>query len=179
MSVTVRRATSRDAAAFARIMGDPAVFAGLMQLPYPSEEMWAARLADLLAPGKQDVMLAAEEHGHVVGTCGMHPVGASLRRRHVMVVGISVAREAQGRGIGSALMAAMCDYADRWAGVLRLELTVYVDNAPAIALYRKFGFEVEGTHRAYALRDGRYADVLAMARLHPDPPCLPPAPAAA
>lgn len=70
-------------------------------------------------------------------------------------------------------MAAMCDYADRWAGILRLELTVFVDNAPAIALYRKFGFEVEGTQRAYALRDGEYADVYAMARLHPQPPVLP------
>ena len=39
--------------------------------------------------------------------------------------------------------------------VLRIELTVYTDNAAAIALYRKFGFEIEGTHRAYALRDGR------------------------
>ncbi|MGE4051090.1 MAG: GNAT family N-acetyltransferase, partial [Piscinibacter sp.] len=71
-----------------------------------------------------------------------------------------------------ALMAAMCDYADRWAGALRLELTVFTDNAPAIALYRKFGFEIEGTHRAYALRDGRYDDVYAMARLHPNPPVL-------
>ena len=70
-------------------------------------------------------------------------------------------------------MAAMCDYADRWAGALRLELTVYADNLPAIALYRKFGFEVEGTHRAYAMRDGRYVDALCMARLHPDPPQLP------
>ena len=69
-------------------------------------------------------------------------------------------------------MAAMCDYADHWAGVLRLELTVYTDNEAAIALYRKFGFEIEGTHRAYAMRDGAYADVLAMARLHPHPPRL-------
>ena len=61
------------------------------------------------------------------------------------------------------------------ADVLRLELTVYVDNARAIALYRKFGFEVEGTHRAYALRDGAYVDALCMARLHPNPPTLPPA----
>jgi putative acetyltransferase len=67
-------------------------------------------------------------------------------------------------------MAAMCDYADRWAGVLRLELSVYVDNAPAIALYRKFGFVVEGTFRAYAMRDGAYVDAYAMARLHPNPP---------
>ena len=32
-------------------------------------------------------------------------------------------------------------------------------------LYRKFGFEIEGTHKAYALRDGRYVDTYAMARL--------------
>ena len=83
-----------------------------------------------------------------------------------------MAPSAQRRGVGSALMAAMCDYADRWAGALRLELTVFVDNEPAIALYRKFGFEIEGTHRAYAMRDGRYVDAYAMARLHPSPPTL-------
>ena len=44
------------------------------------------------------------------------------------------------------------------------------DDAAAIALYRKFGFEMEGRHRGYALRDGRYVDAFAMARLHPDPP---------
>jgi putative acetyltransferase len=57
--------------------------------------------------------------------------------------------------------------------VLRLELNVYVDNEPAIALYRKFGFEIEGTNRAFALRDGVYVDSHAMARLHPNPPTLP------
>lgn len=173
MTITVRRTTTKDAAAIARIMADPAVYAGLMQLPFANEELWAARLAESLAPGKPDLLLSAELHGEVVGSSGLHPVGAALRRRHAMMLGISVAREVQGRGVGSALMAAMCDYADHWAGVLRLELTVYADNAPAIALYRKFGFEVEGTHRAYALRDGRYVDALAMARLHPNPPGLP------
>ena len=37
--------------------------------------------------------------------------------------------------------------------------------AAAQALYRKFGFEVEGVLRDYALRDGRFVDTVSMARL--------------
>jgi L-phenylalanine/L-methionine N-acetyltransferase len=172
-TIVVRRAGVADAAAFARIMGDPAVYPGLMQVPFTSAEVWQQRLTESTAPGKTDVVLAATIADEVVGTAGMHPVGPQLRRRHVMLIGISVDPAFQRRGVGAALMAAMCDYADRWAGVLRLELTVFADNLPAIALYRRFGFEVEGTHRAYALRDGVYVDVHAMARLHPRPPALP------
>ena len=170
MSITIRRAVPKDASAFARIMGDPAVYPGLMQLPYTDEEIWRIRLADNMAPGKTDLALAAELNGDVVGTAGLHPAGPHLRRRHVLMLGISVAPQAQRKGVGSALMAAMCDYADRWSGALRIELNVYTDNLGAIALYRKFGFAVEGTHRGYALRDGAYVDSLSMARLHPNPP---------
>lgn len=170
MTITVRRASAQDAAAFARIMGDPEVYPGLMQLPYTDEETWRTRLAENFAPGKTDLPLAAELNGAVVGTAGLHPAGPALRRRHVLTLGISVLPEAQGKGVGSALMAAMCHYADRWAGALRLELTVFCDNDAAIHLYRKFGFEVEGTLRGYAMRDGQYVDAYAMARLHPDPP---------
>ena len=77
-----------------------------------------------------------------------------------------------GAGPAGLLLGALCEHADRWLGVLRLELSVYTDNAPAIALYRQHGFEIEGTHRAYVLRDGRYVDAFAMARLHPCPPTL-------
>jgi L-phenylalanine/L-methionine N-acetyltransferase len=40
-------------------------------------------------------------------------------------------------------------------------------NAIGIALYKKFGFEVEGTHRRLAFRDGEYVDAYSMARLKP------------
>ena len=170
MTIIVRRASIKDAAAFARMMNDPAVFAGLMQLPYTDEEIWRARLADNAVPGKADLPLAAEVNGEVVGSAGLHPVGPALRRRHALTLGISVIPQAQGKGVGSALMAAMCDYADRWAGALRLELTVYSDNAVAIHLYRKFGFVTEGTFKGYAMREGQYVDALSMARFHPNPP---------
>jgi len=170
--IKLRRATTADAAAFARIMGDPEVLANLMQVPYTSEELWLARLSDNNAASKADHLhLVAERGGAVVGSAGLHPA-PQVRRRHAAMLGISVAREAQGQGVGTALMEGLCDYADGWAQILRIELTVFVDNRRAIALYQRFGFVHEGTHRGFAMRNGEFLDVHTMARLHPRPPAL-------
>jgi L-phenylalanine/L-methionine N-acetyltransferase len=171
-TLVVRRVRRDDAAAIAATMSDPQVARGLLQMPHGSEDFWRKRIDEMPAGNAAlDLMLVAERGGVVVGNAGLNGV-AALRRRHVAGLGIAVASSAQGQGIGSALMAGLIDWADRWAQLLRIELTVFSDNAAAIALYRKFGFEHEGTHRAYALRDGVYADVHAMARLHPSPPVL-------
>jgi putative acetyltransferase len=87
------------------------------------------------------------------------------RRSHVGHLGICVHDDFHARGIGSRLMAALVDTADNWLNLRRLELVVFVDNAPAIRLYRKFGFEVEGTRRAVAFRDGAFVDDFMMARI--------------
>ncbi len=155
-----------------RHMSDPAVFGGLLQMPYPSEELWQARLSEGAAAVKADLLLVAERDGEVIGQGGLFSVGTAPRRRHAMGLGISVDAAAQGQGVGTALMAALCEHADRWVGCLRIELTVYTDNQVALRLYRKFGFELEGTFRGYALRDGAYVDVHSMARLHPNPPVI-------
>ena len=170
-TITIRRASVKDAAAYARMMGHPEVFPQLLQVPFNDEEVWKARLTESTAADKPDLQLVAELDAQVVGNAGLH-AQPKLRRRHVMGLGIAVAHEAQGRGVGSALMRAICDYADDWAQVLRIELTVFADNERAIALYRKFGFVHEGTHRGYALRNGQYVDAHSMARLHPNPPRL-------
>lgn len=174
-AITLRRATPQDAAAITRSMAEPEVHGNLMQLPYPSEEMWHKRLTDMASasPGGVDLLLVAERDGQWLGSAGLHPAGPALRRRHVAMLGISVARAHQGQGVGHVLMQGLIDYADRWAQVLRIELTVFADNARAVALYERCGFVHEGRARAYALRDGRYEDVLYMARLHPNPPRLP------
>ena len=170
--IVIRRPRPEDAAAMVAIMGDPLVLPGLLQLPFPTEALWRKRIEEMsVGPTTAELFVVAERGGVVVGNAGLHPV-PHVRRGHCAGIGMAVARNAQGQGVGSALMAALIDWADNWAHLLRLELTVFTDNAGAIALYRKFGFELEGTHRAFGLRSGVLADVHAMARLHPNPPTL-------
>jgi putative acetyltransferase len=170
--VEYRRAVAADAESVARLMSDEAVFAGLLQLPYPTPDLWRKRLETQVTD--QDALhLVGVAGGHVIGSGGLGRDAKSLRRRHVAGLGLSVAAEWQGRGIGSELMRRLLDWADNWVGVLRIELGVYTDNERAIALYRKFGFQLEDTQRAYALRKGVYVESHMMARLHPNPPALP------
>ena len=168
--LVIRRSTPDDAPAYARIMSDPEVFPGLLQMPYGDAAGWRQRLVDGGTPGRTDVSLVGALDGEVVATAGLFGSTPHLRRRHAVSLGISVDPAFQQRGIAGRLMGALTDYADQWAGVLRIELTVWADNERAIRLYQRHGFEVEGRLRAYALRAGRYVDALAMGRLHPNPP---------
>ena len=160
----IRRAEVRDAEAMLAIYAGPKVIAGTLQLPYPSVELWRKRLTEV---SSSDYSLVATVDSDIVGNLGLHGAGKSPRRRHVGSIGTSVRDDRQGRGVGTALMRAAIELADGWLNYQRLELSVYADNLAALALYRKFGFVIEGTCRAYAFRDGRYVDSYAMARLHP------------
>ena len=161
VAIQVRAAEPRDVEAIAEICSCPGVIAGTLQLPFRSIEERRERLAQR----SPDVhRLVAEVDGRVVGNLSLH-LEANPRRRHCGSIGMAVHDALQGQGVGSALMAAMIDLADNWLGLHRIELTVYVDNAPAIHLYEKFGFVIEGTARAFALRGGEYVDAHTMARL--------------
>lgn len=182
LQLRVRRARLGDAADYARILSHGDVYPQTLQLPYADEDLWRGKLGEMLAPGRHDLLLVGEISVNdgpwqVQGTAGLHAVGASLRVRHAMNVSLAVHPDWQGRGLGWALLTALIDYADRWAGVLRLQLHVYADNTRAIRLYEGLGFVTEGRLRGESLRDGHYVDTLTMARWHPQPPGLVTSPA--
>jgi putative acetyltransferase len=166
MNLTIRRAEPSDYEGMHKIFSGPKVIWGTLQLPYPSVEMWRKRLAE----NSENVFeLVACVEGEIVGQVFLQ-IFPRPRRKHVGQIGMSVRDDFQGQGVGTALMQAAVDMADHWLNVLRLELDVYTDNEPAVRLYKKFGFEIEGTLKKYAYRDGEYVDVYAMARFRPENP---------
>ncbi len=157
----IRRAEPDDCSAIYEMFTAPTVYAGTLQLPYPSREQWRKRIAE----NDGSYKLVAVSGEHVIGMLGLDTFPNKPRRRHVGVIGITVSDAWQGRGVGKALMEAGVDLADNWLNLTRLELEVYSDNEPAIRLYERFGFEREGVMRQHAFRNGEYVDSIMMARL--------------
>ena len=160
--VSVRHAEPEDYEELHRIFSGPMAIAGTLQLPLPSAEAWRKRLAE---PPEGLFSLVACADGEVVGSLGLETSPTRPRMRHVGSIGMAVRDDRQSKGVGTALMQAALDLADNWLNLTRSELHVYVDNAAGIALYEKFGFEIEGTHRRLAFRNGEYVDAYSMARL--------------
>ena len=158
----IRRAEPGDYEAVTRIFAGPKVVWGTLQLPFPSIEYWRKRMAD---PAEGYYSLLACAGNEVAGELGLLTFPNAPRRRHAGTLFMAVRDDWQGKGIGSSLMQAAVDMADKWLNLLRLELEVYTDNEPAISLYKKFGFVIEGKLVRFAYRDGQYVDAFSMARL--------------
>ncbi len=135
----------------------------LAMLEAPSFTRTRRLVLDSLKAGAVHVVAVAA--GEVIGWCDLRPKTAPTLR-HSAVLGMGIVAAYRGQGIGSRMLAATLELA--WArGIRRAELNVRSDNAPAIALYRRFGFVDEGTCRNYICIDGVDYDALLMARLAP------------
>ena len=99
----------------------------------------------------------------VVGWCDLRPKTA-VTQRHSAVLGMGIVAEYRGHGLGARLLesALVLGHAH---GFRRTELVVRTDNTAAIALYRRFRFELEGTLHRYLCVDGIDHDAFLMARL--------------
>lgn len=161
-SLTIRRAEADDCDAVYEMFTAAAVYAGTLQLPYPSREYWRRRLSENT---DSDYYLVGIIDGRIVGMVSVDTFPNRPRRRHAGAIGISVHADWQGKGLGKELMRAIVDLADNWLNLTRLELEVYADNEAAIRLYEGFGFEVEGRLRQHALRDGQFVDAILMGRI--------------
>ena len=159
--IAIRHSKETDIDSIQKIYEGPKAYSGTLQLPFPSVEKWKKRLSDL-PQGLHS--LVAEVDGAIVGQIGLETM-QNPRRKHVATIGMAVKDAYQNQGVGTKLLSSAIDLAENWLNISRVELTVYVDNDGAIALYKKQGFKIEGELIAYAFRNGQYVNVYQMAKI--------------
>ena len=166
MDYYIRPARVEDATGINYIRRMRGVMENILGVPSETIKRSEDYLASIDENKHQFVAVTCLDNGKelVIGTASLH-VNTIPRMRHSATLGIMVHKDYQGMGVGERLMEALIDMADNWLMLMRLELNVFVDNEKAIALYKKMGFEYEGTLRKAAARDGEYIDEFIMSRI--------------
>ena len=114
----------------------------------------------LAADWRIDGTIVAVTDGEIVGEINVDPSWMGFGE-----IGMFVAADWRGRGVGSALVAAAIELA-RARGLHKLALSVFPHNDAAIALYRKFGFVEEGRLVQHVRRaNGELWDLIEMGLL--------------
>lgn len=116
--------------------------------------------AELIA---RQALFVFEQDGRPAGMCKLMP--QKYRNSHIMYLGgVAIDPGFRGRGLGARMIReaiAVC----RDRGFTRIELTVAVENQPAIRLYESLGFVREGILKNYTYlqKEGIYIDEQVMA----------------
>ena len=141
--ITLRTLTPEDWRAWrelrlAALAEAPAAFSSTLaewQGPGDTEARWRARLSNVALNliASLDARPAGMTSGVQAGVPG-----------DVELISMWVQPWARGRGVGDALVAAVCAWAAA-QGAARVVLRAYDDNAAALALYRRQGFQATGT----------------------------------
>lgn len=77
-------------------------------------------------------------------------------------VGADIHPKYRKRGIATEAYVGFIDYLFNVLGLHRLQLVTRVSNHPAISLYQKIGFRIEGTLKDAILRENQFQDLLLM-----------------
>ena len=94
---------------------------------------------------KTDTLYVVENDGEVMATYRLIPK-TDRQQYTIYLGGITIKDTSRGKGFGSQILSSIqqrCHENNK----VRIELTVDVDNMPAISLYKKMGFVIEGTVR--------------------------------
>jgi phosphinothricin acetyltransferase len=105
----------------------------------------------------------AERDGLVVGWIALVPVSPRECYEGVAEVSAYVAEGARGEGVGTALLAAVIESAER-GGIWTLETGVFPENEPSLLLLQRFGFRVVGTRERIGRLHGIWRDVVFLER---------------
>lgn len=112
--------------------------------------------------GNSTILIAENELNELAGY--LFAIGGDVKRnRHCAYIVVGIAETFRGHGVGTKLFMEL----DQWARhhtIHRLELTVVTRNEAGLSLYKKMGFEIEGTKKHSLYIGEEFVDEYYMAK---------------
>jgi phosphinothricin acetyltransferase len=172
-ALLIRRAEAGDAAAIGRIYDEAAATgsATFATGPHPASE----RRRWLAARAERAPVWCGVIEGGLVAWSALAPLSHRPWYAGVAEYTVYVERARHGTGIGGRMLEGLLEAAPAF-GYWKLVGMILPENAAGLALARRAGFRVVGTHVAHARREGRWRDVTIVER-HLDAPARPGRPA--
>ena len=118
-------------------------------------------IQSFIASDNSTILIA--EHGDQLVGYLLVDGGKARRIKHVGYIVAGILAAYQGQGIGTRLFQALEEWRKN-TELKRLELTVISHNETAVSLYKKMGFEIEGTKKKSLYIEGRYIDEFYMGK---------------
>jgi RimJ/RimL family protein N-acetyltransferase len=147
-----------------RWFNDPDV-TEFLTMRYPQSHRQEREFLDRMsAPSYQECEFAIETFdGKYIGGCGLS--GGRPENREA-TLGIAIGDKTYwGGGYGTDAMRVLCRFGFDMMNLHRIQLDVFSENLRAIHVYKKVGFQVEGTRREAFFQYGRYLDIVVMGLL--------------
>jgi RimJ/RimL family protein N-acetyltransferase len=117
---------------------------------------------EVMAGSEAPIRFLVEADGDRVGRAVVYAIDRYSRNCRI---GVTLARERRGGGLGTDVVRSLLDYAFRVLDMHKVGLESLASNESALATWRSCGFVEEGRLREHAWFDGRYDDIVHMAVL--------------
>jgi RimJ/RimL family protein N-acetyltransferase len=153
---TIRPVVPSDAEKLLRLVRTVAGETDFLLFNPDEFQMSVEDLAKRIKAGDFALRLVAEIEGDIVGELTFR-TGKWSRTKHAGELGVMVRKDAWSLGIGTALLESLISWAEK-SRIRKINLRVRVDNEAAIRLYKKFGFQIEGTLSREIFVNGRFYD---------------------
>lgn len=160
ISGIIRMATVEDASSILALVKK--VMSEVDYFPSTSEEFTITVEQEEKYLEKIALFLVAEIDGKIVGAASLER-SKYLKMKHSAMFGITILKEYSGIGLGSLLVEQVINWSQE-NDIEKIDLEVFEENRPAIRLYKKFDFIIEGRKNKHIKTNGVYQDSLLMTK---------------
>lgn len=165
--VIIRQAEKEDARElidFYNIVGGETDFLSFGENEFMSNIDTEEKYIENIKNEENSNFIVAVVDGKIIGAASVTSI-QKRKLKHVATLGIVLKKEFCGLGIGGILIDNLISWSMQNGITKKITLLTRCDNYNAIELYKKKGFEIEGTLRKDNYENGMYYDVYTMGLL--------------